>query len=203
MKKLILSSFGGITAAMLLVVPAFAHVVVRPATVGIGAYQEFTMSVPTEKDSATVGLRLMIPAVLKSVSPNVKPGWTIDIKKTGDGEDAAVTEIDWTSGNIPSGQRDDFLFQAQTPATETTLQWKAIQTYSDGSSVEWTHAPSANPEDDSAPPPYSQTKVMNDLTGGEQGKPTTQVTTSPNTAITFSLIALSISVVTFGMSRKK
>ena len=54
-----------------------------------------------------------------------------------------VTEIDWTDGNLPVGQRVDFLFQAQVPPTPTTLKWKAYQTYSDGEVVSWDQTPSS------------------------------------------------------------
>jgi uncharacterized protein YcnI len=147
--------------------PAFAHVVVKPSQVGIAAFQIFRMGVPNEKDSPTVAVRLVIPDGLKAISPNVKLGWTIDEKKIGDGDDAKVTEITWTGGVIPAGQRDDFVFSAQVPSKETTLNWKAYQTYQNGETIAWDHDPklSKSADDDTAPPPYSMTKVVNDLTG--------------------------------------
>ncbi|HSX40377.1 MAG TPA: DUF1775 domain-containing protein, partial [Candidatus Saccharimonadales bacterium] len=90
--------FISIIALFLFVTPAFAHVVVHPSTAGVASFQEFSMSVPTEKDFPTVGLKLLIPGGLQMVTPNVKPGWTITEKKIGTGEDALVSEIDWTGG---------------------------------------------------------------------------------------------------------
>src|SRR5258708_680758 len=87
--------------------PAFAHVIVHPSQAGVAAFQEFSMSVPTEKDNPTVGIKLLIPDGLQMVTPNVKAGWTITVKKNGTGDTAPVTEIDWTGGSIPSGQRDE------------------------------------------------------------------------------------------------
>jgi uncharacterized protein YcnI len=40
---------------------ASAHVVVEPATTGIGAEQTYTMGVPNEKDQAVTAIRLLIP----------------------------------------------------------------------------------------------------------------------------------------------
>ena len=105
-KKVIIGT-GVVMSLLLSATPAFAHVVVKPNAVGVGAFQTFTVGVPNEKDNPTVGVRLVIPEGMKFVSPNVKPGWTIDVKKTGDGENAVVTEINWTGGSIPAGQRDD------------------------------------------------------------------------------------------------
>ena len=83
---------------------ASAHVVVKPLRVGIASFQTFDTSVPSEKDIPTVSLRLIIPSGLSYVTPTVKPGWKIDIKKEGD----AAKEITWSGGVIPPDQRDDF-----------------------------------------------------------------------------------------------
>lgn len=202
----------------LTVAPAFAHVIVHPNQVGVAAFQEFTMSVPTEKDNPTVAVKLLIPDGLNMVTPNVKAGWTITVKKQGDGEDAKVTEIDWTGGSIPADQRDDFIFQAQVPAKETTLNWKAYQTYSDGTVVAWDHDPklSKGPDDDSAPPPYSTTKVVNDLIGSGSNNNVTMNQSGNNTnppmtysskraALPFgmSVIALALSIVSLSISLRK
>ncbi len=189
------------------VVPAFAHVIVHPSTVGVAAFQEFTMSVPTEKDNPTVGVKLLIPAGLKMVTPNVKTGWTINVVKNGSGDDATVTEIDWTGGVVPPEQRDDFMFQAQVPAKEATLNWKAYQIYSDGSVVAWDHDPklSKGPDDDSAPPPYSTTKVVNDLTVNSTTNTPMMTDSSGRTklAFEFSIVALALSVVSLTVATRK
>lgn len=139
-----------------------AHVVVKPAEVAAGAFQTYTIGVPVEKDVPTTGVRLVIPAGLEHVAPTVKPGWTITTEKKGEG----VTEINWTGGQVPPGQRDDFTFSAQAPAKVTTLAWKAYQTSADGSVVAWDQKPEEAGHDDKAkdgaaePTPYSQTKVV-------------------------------------------
>jgi uncharacterized protein YcnI len=172
MKKI--SIAGGILSLFVLfAIPVSAHVVVKPSEVGMGARTNFVVSVPTEEDIPTVGLRLVIPEGVQSVRPNVKPGWTITLKKEGSGEDVKVIEIVWTGGVIPPDQRDEFIFSAQAPAEETTLVWKAYQTYRDGDVVSWDasaetiskYEESGTPVDDdhSGPRPYSQTKIVNDL----------------------------------------
>lgn len=156
---------------------AFAHVVVKPAEVGVGKFQTFTMGVPVEKDIPTTGLRLVLPEGLNYVSPNVKPGWTINVKKDGAGEEAKVTEISWTGGSIPAGFRDEFMFSAQVPAEAGPLNWKAYQTYSDGEVVSWDQDPNApkpsmapGGDDDGGMTPYSVTKVINDLKESSDSK---------------------------------
>lgn len=178
-----------VLVAILIIVPsAFAHVTVEPAEVGVGQRLNFVVSVPTEEDNPTTSLRLVIPQGLQSVRPNTKPGWNIEIKRIGEsmkgpilntGQKApdpeTVTEVIWSGGSIPAEQRDEFVFSAQAPAEETTLIWKAYQTYSDGTVVAWESEPKTvedyaknnssmeGDDDHDAPKPYSETKVINDL----------------------------------------
>lgn len=192
--------------------PAFAHVVVKPSQVGVGERLNFVVSVPTEKDDPTVELRLIIPEGLQSVRPNVKPGWKIQIKKSGEGEEARVAEITWSDGTIPTEQRDEFVFSAQAPANETNLVWKAYQTYGHGDVVAWENDPKMveeytknNPpkegqeDDHNAPRPYSQTKVVNDLAPSSDDKIAGNEGGQNNNAIFLSVIALFLSLVSLGM----
>lgn len=163
-------------------VPAFAHVIVTPHQVGIAATQDFTVNVPNEKDNPVVSVRLLMPDGLSSVVPNTVPGWTIDTKKKGSGDNAPITEIDWTGGSIPVGQRAEFIFQAQVPEKLTTLVWKAYQTYSDGTVVSWDIDPAAMKNvsdkqqdamaDKQNKGVYSTTQIINDLTGTTTGTTT-------------------------------
>jgi uncharacterized protein YcnI len=152
MKKYFLVSFAMMAVAGL----ASAHAVVHPSQVGVGSFQTFDLGIPVEKAMPTTAIKLVIPDGLQYVSPNVKPGWKINVVKSGTGMDAVVTEINWTGGSIPAGQRDDFIFSAKVPSQAGTLPWKAYQTYSDGSVVSWDKTPPADT-------PYSQTAIVNDL----------------------------------------
>lgn len=183
---------------------ADAHVVVKPNQVGVGAFQTFSVGVPNEKDIPVTMIRLIIPDGLNYVTPNVKPGWSIEIKKDGTGEDAKVSEIIWSKGSVPAGQRDEFVFSTQAPAKETTVQWKAYQTYQDGTIVSWDQKPGdehAETESETAGP-YSETKVVNDLTvsptpvSGNSGK-------RDNLTFVISIAALAISVVALSNNRNK
>jgi uncharacterized protein YcnI len=182
----------------------FAHVVVKPNQVPIAAFQTFTIGVPSEKDNPTVAVRLVIPEGVSSVSPNVKPGWTIEIKKEGDGENAKVTEISWTGGSIPEGQRDDFVFSAQAPKDETTLIWKAYQTYQDGTVVSWDQDPKQmavdHMDEANEPTPYSTTQVINDL----KTTPTPSTTNNDaGLALPISLLSLCLSLGALTLHRRK
>ena len=156
---------------------------------------------PSEKDQSTIELRLLFPEGLSYVTPNVKPGWSIRVKKEDSAHPDRVTEIAWFGGSIPRGQRDEFSFNAQVPADETVLQWKAHQIYADGSVVSWDQSEDTQPKDSagkddySKSGPYSETKVVNDIA------PMTTSTKTSNTWPTIiSLVALILSI--FSLSRK-
>lgn len=145
--------------ALSLMGTASAHVVVRPGDVKTGVYQTFTVSVPVEKDNPTIKVKLDIPEGLASVTPTVKPGWIIQTDKRGQGEDAVITAITWTGGEIGVGYRDEFTFSAKTPDQMTDLQWKAYQTYQDGTIMSWDQQPDIEEKEGSASGPFSVTKV--------------------------------------------
>lgn len=150
---------------------AAAHVVVTPGEVGVAERKNFVVSVPTESEFPTTMIRLVVPESLQSVRPNVKPGWNIELVKTGDGENPRVSEIIWSGGSIPAEQRDEFVFSAQAPSEPTELVWKAYQTYGDGTVVAWDTDPETVKSHESggightgdSPKPYSVTQVINDL----------------------------------------
>ncbi len=162
-----------IVTALIIGQAALAHVTVKPGEVGVGAYQTFTISVPSEKELSTVEVRLTLPAGLESVTPTVKSGWQIQVKSHELPDGKHPYEIVWFGGRIPEHFRDEFTFSTKTPATPTTLAWKAHQVYSDGSVVAWELAPGeAQPTKEDGSPdfsttgPYSQTQVVDDLSVG-------------------------------------
>jgi uncharacterized protein YcnI len=193
-----ISSFLIVFTTFLLASPfAFAHVTVKPSQVSVAVYQTFTMGVPSEKELATISLRLVIPDGVESIMPTVKPGWDINLKKEGD----KVTEITWSGGQIPSEQRDEFSFSAQAPANESTLVWKAYQTYADGTVISWDQSPEQEVSGEDSKTPYSQTKVVNDLAA----TPTPAVSTGNKAlmATTLSVLALIFSAIALGLQIRK
>lgn len=184
---------GVVGAALLLPGAVFAHSTVSPTQTATSKYESFSLSVPTEKDIPTVGMRLIVPAELDRVTPVVKPGWNIQILKDATGK---VTELSWTGGSIPAGQKDFFIFSGRTPATSTVLVWKAYQTYRDGTVVNWDQTPSDEGHDAVANP-YSTTVVSAPIPA-ESGN---WQTASP--AISFLALAVSIVALALALQNRK
>ena len=116
---------------------AWAHVVVSPEVVTAGDYETLTVSVPTEKEIPTTKIRVVVPEgfLLSGVQP--VPGWEHTFEEDG----GVVRAVTFTGGEIRPREFQQFLLQAQAPEEPGEYPWKAIQTYEDGSVVEWTGPP--------------------------------------------------------------
>ena len=128
------------TCTMLAVsAPAWAHVVVSPEQVKAGDYETLTVSVPTETEVPTTEVRVEVPDgfTLSGVQP--VPGWEHAFEEDG----GVVTAVTWSGGEIGPREFQQFLVQAQAPEEPGKYSWRAIQTYRDGSVVEWTGPPDA------------------------------------------------------------
>jgi uncharacterized protein YcnI len=119
--------------------PAWAHVVVSPEEVAAGDYETLTVSVPTEKEVPTTEVRVEVPKgfILSGVQP--VPGWEHAFEE----DSGVVTAVTWSGGEIRPREFQQFLVQAQAPEEPGKYPWRAIQTYGDGSVVEWTGPPDA------------------------------------------------------------
>lgn len=142
MKK---SIFAAVVA--LLPILASAQVSVLPEEVLVGTTEVFTLGVSSDA-VATIEVRLLIPEGLTDIRPNVKPGWDIETVVMEDEELVQVTEIIWTGGEIPVGQREDFLFSGQAAGIPSTLEWKVYQTYEDDTVVAWDGSAAVEGEED-------------------------------------------------------
>lgn len=117
--------------------PAWAHVVVSPEEVTAEDYATLTVSVPTEKEVPTTKVRVEVPDgfVLSGVQP--VPGWDYSFEE----DRGLIKAVTFSGGEIRPREFQQFLLQAQAPEEPGAYPWKAIQTYEDGSVVEWVGAP--------------------------------------------------------------
>lgn len=157
-----IAAFAAITGIITLTFggAASAHVTVTPAEALTASRQTFSVNVPNEKDVPTTQIKLVVPSGLTSVMPFQKTGWEITTETTGSGEEVSVTSITWKGGQVNKGMREAFAFGAKAPAKATELQWKAYQTYADGSVVAWDKAEVKEGHSDGPNSgPFSVTKV--------------------------------------------
>ncbi len=170
MGRLVLAAAGALTVLSALTVgttEAGAHVTVSPAQMARGTSDAIlSFRVPNESPTAAVdGLRIAFPLdhPIVSLSPEAGSGWQVSVHttalakpvKTDDGTfTSVVSEIDWSGGSIPVGQFGEFNVLAQgIPSATSTLVFKAIETYSDGTVVSWIELPSRTVPNPAHPAP--------------------------------------------------
>ena len=155
-KKFVLRA-AAITAASALVFvgvanSASAHVTVSSPDAKPGGYAKLVFRVPSESDTAsTTKLVVSLPKdrPFASVGAQVKDGWKV-VKtteklpapvKVGDVTlTEAITTVTWTAaaGGVPPNDFDEFaLSVGRIPEGVDTLNFPAVQTYSDGEVVKW------------------------------------------------------------------
>lgn len=200
--------FGVIAGVMTLALSstAVAHVVVKPTEVLSASFQTFTVSVPNEKDMPTTKVELKIPTAVQHVTPTQKSGWQIDVDTNNEDE---VTGITWSGGTIDQGLRDEFTFSAQAPEKQGEVQWKAYQTYSDGTIVAWDKEDSGNGHHSDKPNegPFSVTNVVGQteaITSAQKADSTAAETKRTATrALSVAAIALALGVVSVVLATRK
>jgi uncharacterized protein YcnI len=135
--KRILASFTTLILFMMLFAGiASAHVVVYPKETIQGSYEKFTVRVPTEQDTPTIKVEVKVPENVEVSRTMPFSGWKSELTKDANGK---VTSIVWTATaeGLSSTEFGEFSMQGKVAATATSIVWKAIQTYKDGSIVEW------------------------------------------------------------------
>lgn len=88
------------------------------------------------------------------------------------------------------------------PSKETTIEWKAYQTYKDGSVVAWIHTSTGNQNDDNTNPPFSTTQVINYLKEGTNEQDS-DLPVQINFLVFLSLLAFALSVISIYLTTKK
>ena len=163
---------------------AAAHVTVSPESLPQGTSDAIlTFRVPNESATATVtGIRVQFPTThpIVVVNPEAGSGWQVNVVHTtlakpittDDGTFTSITsEIDWSGNTIPVGQFGEFNVLAQgIPSGTSQLVFKAIQSYSDGSTVSWIQVPTKT---DSNPPHPAPTVALT-----AAGTPSSDTTTT-------------------------
>jgi uncharacterized protein len=165
---------------------ASAHVTVQPSTATQGDFTQLSFNVPNETDSTdTTQLEVQFPTdhPIASVAVQPKAGWTYKVTtmklaqpiKTDDGEvTEIVSDIVWSGGSIKPGEFDHFTVSAgPLPTGGDSLQFKALQTYSDGNVVRWIeNTPAGGPEPEHPAPTLTLTKAS-DTSGSSSGDDST------------------------------
>jgi periplasmic copper chaperone A len=158
---------------------ATAHVTAQPGMATKGSYAKIAFRVPTESDTAgTVKLQVTLPTdhPIPSVRTSPMPGWAATLTKTPlnppiKTDDGTVTEavrtITWTAQpGVRLGPTEFADFEVslgRLPDDTDALVMPAVQTYDDGTVVNWDQVQAPG-----APEPEHPAPVLR-LVGGAGG----------------------------------
>jgi len=125
-----------LSGAVLIVLAAAvvgAHVTIGPTESKLGARERYTVRVPTEGQTATVGVDLEVPEGVTVSYVMASSGWTSELTRA----DKRITGITWKV-EIPPAHFGELVFNARNPKEGATLTWKVKQRFADGTSSDWT-----------------------------------------------------------------
>ena len=117
-------------------VAATAHVTVSPKESAVGAHVKYVVRVPNEKQVDTVTIEIRFPSALRVRSFEQRPGWMTEPVRDASG---TLIGVRWR-GSLPPQQFAEFGLPAVNPAAAEDLAWSAIQSFADGTKVEWSGA---------------------------------------------------------------
>jgi hypothetical protein len=124
-------------AALAAATPAPARVSVWPQQSANGAREKYEIRVPNEKQADTISIEVRFPAGVRVTSFEQKPGWMTEAVRDGSGR---IVGVRWT-GKLPPSQFAEFGLLAVNPASGGELAWPAIQSFSDGTRIDWSGKP--------------------------------------------------------------
>jgi len=185
-----------VAAALIVPAAADAHVSLHPNTIPAGAFATLDVRVPGEEENAYVTkVDVQFPQGFTGVDYANVPGWNVKVIEsklatpiTEDGEtiDTEVSQIVWTwsgpGGKVENGQFVNFPLSLAIPtnATGKALEFRTVQTYSNGQVVHWIE-PSLSAEH---PAPRinitAQGGLIEEVAGDEAGPSPGQTATEPS-----------------------
>jgi uncharacterized protein YcnI len=164
---------------------ASAHASISPVVTSAGELQQFTLSVPTEKeDASTTSVELDLPKGFSIDSYEPEPGWKRSVQTRPSAGEAVAQRVTWSGGSVPTDEDAVFRFAASGSQAKT-YAFHVRQTYSDGSVVDW-----AGPETSDTPAP--QVQLVSNLGSGGSGNDTLALIAVIVAAIALVLAAVSL-----------
>lgn len=188
--------------------PAWAHVTIEPEQAPKGSDAVLTFTVPNEMDNAdTTQIEIDFPTDHPIADASVEPvtGWTPTVKtmtvqtpiKTDSGNTTeAVQSVTWTGGAIKPGQFQQFKVSVGLPDDADSLEFKALQTYSNGQIVRWIEdTPKGGPEPDNPAPVLTLTNASDSAQPASAATTATSASDSDSTARTLGIVGIIVGAV--------
>lgn len=211
-----------VAAALGLVLPAAAHVKVSGIDATQGGYGVVTFRVPSESATAsTTELLITLPSdtPFTSVGTQPKSGWTATVIRKplptaaagGDTTTQYVSQVNFKANSpdaaIPPGQFDMFNLSLGTFPNAPSVSFGVLQTYSDGTTVNWNEKAATGAAEPAHPAPVLQLAAATS-SGSSVPAATTDHSSSGSgwagiTGLVLGIVALLVSVAAFASTRRR
>jgi uncharacterized protein YcnI len=133
---------------------ASAHVTVQPNEAVAGSYFQLAFVVPHGCDGkSTVAIRVKVPDGVTALKPQMKPGWSVEIKTRkldppqpgphGTSLSETVDEVSWRGGPLPDNLYDTFGLMMKLPDTPNGNLYFPVVQECDGGVHRWIEIPAA------------------------------------------------------------
>jgi periplasmic copper chaperone A len=211
LRILVLALAAALATSVALAADAVAHITVSaPGATSGGNDQEITLRVPVEKQSDTVALTVALPTdtPIASVLVDPVPGWshtekTVKLAKpiaTDDGDiTTAVSEITWTAQpghGLKPGEYGSFTILAGQLPDTSSLTFRALQKYADGSVVRWNEVAAPGSKDE----PNNPAPVLDLEATSSQDHSASPTSSSDTGPLVLSIIALVLGAAALGLA---
>jgi uncharacterized protein YcnI len=186
--------------------PAGAHITVEPSQAPKGSDAVLAFTVPNELENAnTVRVEITFPTDHPIADASVEPlaGWTATVQRTKapkpiQTDNGDVTEmvqsVTWSGGEIKPGEFQEFKVSVGLPSDADSLEFKAVQTYSNGQIVRWIEdSPPNGPEPDNPAPVLTLTGE--EATGTTKPAAATKIDNEDSTARTIGIIGIVVGAI--------
>jgi uncharacterized protein YcnI len=114
---------------------AWAHIDIEPKETIPSRWETFILNVPTETESPTVEVHLVIPEGFEVEAIGHRTDWKTTVRRDGRG---FVREIVWSDGQIPPLTFEEFKLLAKAAKASGPYEWQARQRYADDQESRWT-----------------------------------------------------------------
>jgi uncharacterized protein YcnI len=114
---------------------AWAHIDIEPKETIPSRWETFILNVPTETESPTVEVLLVIPEGFEVEAIGHRTDWQMAIRREARG---FVREVVWSGGQIPPLTFEEFKLLAKAAKTPGPYEWQARQRYADNQESTWT-----------------------------------------------------------------
>jgi len=186
--------------ALLAPAAAHAHISLHPNTIPAGAFATLDVRVPGEQEGAHVTkVDVLFPSGFVGVDYENVPGWSTKliesklatpISEGGETIDTEVSQIVWTwngpLGKVENGQFINFPLSLAIPsdATGKALEFRTVQTYSNGQVVHWIESPLSAEHPSPRINVTAKGGVVEEVAGDEAGPAAGQTGSSASSATT-------------------